>query len=127
MGLDEFRAWIESQIDRLSTVPAAEWSDLDYQQGKELIADAYERAISLRLPQAEILSERKPVRILLCELLDALPAPGYLTRDQLAALLKCNVRTISRRVYQGSLPEPTRVGRLSRFSVKELREYGINL
>jgi predicted DNA-binding transcriptional regulator AlpA len=125
--VDEFRAWLESQIDRLSIVPSEHWSQQDNLEARALQGEAYEHAISLRLPQAEIVREPGPVRIRLCELLESLPQPAYLNINQLAELLKVSTRSIPRRIIQGSLPQPMKVGRLSRWSVKDLRDYGINL
>lgn len=125
--IDELRVWLESQISRLTLVPSEEWTEQDNLDARALLGEAYEHAISLRLPQAEIVRKPGPVRIRLCELLESLPEPSYLNINQLAELLKVSTRTITRRLYQGSLPQPMKVGRLSRWSVKDLKDYGINL
>lgn len=47
---------------------------------------------------------------------------ALLTADDLAALLKCSKATIWRRVDDGSLPQPLRIGGISRWRASAVEE-----
>lgn len=125
--VDDFRFWIEHQLAELSEFPCEDWREYYWYEAKDILRDAYEHATKLGLPQAAIVADGGAARPKLCELLAALPEPSYLTKGQLANALKISPRTVERRIYQGSIPEPLKIGRRVVWSVKELRDYGINL
>lgn len=127
--MNKFRNWLDAQIKNLSITPSEEWDAQDHLEAKELVAEAYERAIELRLPSAKVLLSDDPIRVRLCELLASLPEEtpdlgtgDLLTVNQAAARFNIGRRTIYRLVERGELAHH-RVGSAIRIRPSDLEAY----
>lgn len=129
-----FQDWLTDQRQTLARLydsdPARDYNSKE--AAGEIAQEASRRAAELRLPELmQVWPDRAEVPDVDRYLVECLRAiekpPAYLTYDELAKVLNISIRSVRRRIYQGSLPEPMSVGRLKRFSVKELREHGIDL
>lgn len=52
--------------------------------------------------------------------------PLYLTKSEVAAILRCKDRTLDSMVARGSFPPPRKFGRLNRWPRKEVLEWAEN-
>jgi predicted DNA-binding transcriptional regulator AlpA len=106
--VEQFRTWIGEQIDLLAD--SESFNETDWIHATRLIGQAREYAFQLRLPDVAVVARRGPVRQRLCEVFNALPEPDYLTLNDVAAKLGISPKTVRRRILDGSIPEPQRIG-----------------
>jgi hypothetical protein len=102
--MEEFRVWLQRQIDNLSHTEDF-WAD-DWIAAQRLIDEARERAYALRLPQSAAACKHGPPRQRLCEILATLPESEYLDIHEFADLLRVNVRSVRRGLITGEIPQP---------------------
>lgn len=113
MSLEEYREWLQSQIAVLEGMEDF-WAD-DLIAAQCLIDEAREHAYALRLPDAAAACKRGPARQRLTEILATLPAPEYLTIQEVADLLRVSVRTVRRGIITGEIPRPETINSVQRW------------
>jgi excisionase family DNA binding protein len=117
----QFRRWLNLKIEWVQG--SVEFNESEHAEAQSLIGQAYEHAISLRLPAAAAVARRGPVRVRLVEVLNALPEStgDLLTVAEAASKFKLGERTIYRMVEQG-LPV-SRAGRAVRIKLQDLQRF----
>lgn len=131
--MHDFQTWLIEQRRKLATIYATDPTGGEYgAMAAGIIAqEASNRAAEHRLPELmqvwPDVADVADVDRYLVECLKAVPPPTYLTKDELAKVLRISTRSVERRIYQGSLPQPRKDGRRVVWSVKELRDYGLDI
>lgn len=108
MTLSGFRRWLETQLEWLKDSDSFNQDDWTYAQ--QLVSEARDHAFALRLPKVAGLAIPGPPRQRLAEIFAALPEPDYLTIDDVAERLRISTKTVRRRISDGSIPKPQRIG-----------------
>ena len=104
MNLDEFKDWLNRQLDLLADTEEF-WQD-DWQSAQRLIDHARDQCYALQLPNVAAICEHGPPRQVLAQVLAALPEPEYLDIHGVAELLRCCVRSVKRGLITGEFPQP---------------------
>lgn len=132
--MNDFQTWLLEQRRKLAHVYDHDddsWGHYGALAAGSIAQEASRLAGENRLPELmqvwPDIADIAEVDRYLVECLASLPAPTYLTKDELAKVLRISTRSVERRIYQGSLPEPHKMGRRVVWSVKELRDYGLDI
>lgn len=117
-----FRRWLEAKIRWAEG--SVEFNESENEEARDLITQARDFAVDLRLPAAAAAASKGPPRLRLLEVLNAIAEqPEFLTIRQVVDMTGLSEKTIRRRVNDKTLPPPMKIGRASRWRRLDIENF----
>ena len=117
-----FRRWLESKIQWAEGL--GEFNESEAMEARDLITQARDFAVDLRLPAAAAAASKGPPRLRLLEVYNTIAEqPEFLTIRQVVDMTGLSEKTVRRRVSDGTLPPPMKIGRASRWRRLDIENY----